>query len=153
MQGFERYVMNFYQQSFDADDWNYYFSNRVRRAPSGWRALAFDALSLSGCLLTRHWRLPLGRGMIGMKTYGLTRIIELARKRRLPACRSCSHDLICDHVWKEYEDVSGIRPIPGKKLIHPAENYVMARYRKPQPACADGVCKRPDNDTSGGCGV
>ncbi|WP_139558999.1 radical SAM protein [Methylotetracoccus oryzae] len=152
MQGFERYVMNFYQQSFDPDDWNYYFSNRVRRAPSGWRAIVFDAISLSGCLLARHWRLPFGRGLIGMKIYGLTRLIELVRKRRLPACRSCSHDLICDHVWKGYEDVSTIRPIPGKKLTHPAENYVMAAYRKPATSFSEEVCRRPGNQIDGCCG-
>ena len=38
MRGYERYVMNLYQQSFDPDDWNYYLSNTVRRACERTRA-------------------------------------------------------------------------------------------------------------------
>lgn len=134
MKGYEQYVMNLYQQSFDPDDWNYYYSNRVRRAGTGVRGVLFDAVVLAGSLLSRAWRVPASYGLHGAKVFGLTRLVELVRKQRPAACRSCAYDLVCDHVWKDYvarygED--GITPIAGPKVTHPAWSYVMSRYRKP----------------------
>jgi MoaA/NifB/PqqE/SkfB family radical SAM enzyme len=134
MKGYEQYVMNLYQQSFDPDDWNYYYSNRVRRAGTRLKGVLFDSMVLVGSLFSRSWRIPASYGVPGAKVFGLTRIVELLRKKRPAACRSCAYDLVCDHVWKDYVDRYGaaeISPIPGPKVRHPAWSYVMSRYRKP----------------------
>jgi pyruvate-formate lyase-activating enzyme len=132
MVGYERYVMNLYQQNFDPDDWNYYFSNKVRRTKGWHMRVAFDAASLFGALLAKDWSIPWRHGWFGMKVFGFTRLVELLRKRRLPACRRCAYDIVCDHVWKDYLRQYGsseISPVAGPKVRHPAWSYVMARYR------------------------
>jgi uncharacterized Fe-S cluster-containing radical SAM superfamily protein len=134
MQGYERYVMNLYQQSYDPDDWNYYYSNRVRRAGSPLTGLLFDMLCVMGSLLAKEFSVPLGNGLLGIKVVGLTRLAELARKKRLPACRRCRYDHVCDYAWKAYLqrfDANEFKAIPGGKLRHPARFYVMSAYRQP----------------------
>lgn len=135
MRGYEHYVMNLYQQSFDPDDWNYYFSNRVRRAPAGIKAWLFDVVSTAGCLLARDWRVLASYGRTGLKVYGFTRLVELLRKRRMPGCRQCGYDAVCDHVWRDYPVAANFpEPLPGPPVLDPAGSYVMAAYRRPGSA-------------------
>lgn len=138
--GYDRYVMNLYQQSFDPDDWNYYLSNKVRRAPGLFLGLAFDLVSLAGNALVRDRRLAARYGLKGLKVFGFTRLVELLRKKRLPACRQCKFDRVCDHVWRNYLAVNGgdeIVPIFGPKIRHPANTYVMSQYRSPGSALSE----------------
>jgi MoaA/NifB/PqqE/SkfB family radical SAM enzyme len=134
MKGYEQYVMNLYQQSFDPDDWNYYFSNRVRRAHSPFRAILFDFAVLAGFLAVKRWAVPARYGIRGMRVFGLTRIVELMRKKRPAVCRKCAFDVVCDHVWRSYAarfGVSELSPVAGSKIEHPAWSYVLARSRSP----------------------
>lgn len=134
MTGYEQYVMNLYQQNFDPDDWNYYFSNKVRRANSPLKRWGFDAVSLLGALLAKDWSVPAQHGWYGAKVFGFTRLVELLRKRRPAACRRCALDKVCDHVWKDYVAHHGeaeITAVPGPVIRHPAWSYVMAHYRRP----------------------
>lgn len=134
MRGYEKYVMNLYQQNYDPDDWNYYYSNKIRRTDSAVKRLAFDAVSLVGALFAKDWTIPAHHGWQGAKVFGFTRLVELIRKERPAACRSCAFDIVCDHVWKDYVRHYGdseITPISGPKIRHPAWSYVMAQYREP----------------------
>ncbi len=132
MRGYEKYVMNLYQQNYDPDDWNYYYSNKVRRASSPLARLAFDCASLVGAVLTKDWVVSARHGWFGLRVFGFTRIAELVRKRRLAACKECAYDNVCDHVWVGYVDRFGegeIAAVPGPKVKDPAWAYVMSRYR------------------------
>lgn len=134
MQGYEHYVMNLYQQSYDPDDWNYYYSNRVRRAQSPLRRWLFDMACVGGWLIAKERSVPLAHGLLGVKVAGLTRLVELLRKKRLKACRNCRYDLVCDYAWNSYLERFGERgftAVPGDKLRHPAGSYLMTRYRRP----------------------
>jgi MoaA/NifB/PqqE/SkfB family radical SAM enzyme len=134
LKGYEQYVMNLYQQSFDPDDWNYYYSNKVRRATTWWKRILFDTAVLAGALFAKDRGIAVRYGIQGAKVFGLTRIVELLRKRRPAACRKCSYDLVCDHVWKDYVarfGVADISPVPGPKVRHPAWCYALARSRTP----------------------
>jgi MoaA/NifB/PqqE/SkfB family radical SAM enzyme len=134
MRGYERYVMNLYQQSFDPDDWNYYLSNKVRRSDSWIARVGVDVASAIGGLFTKNYALSLRYGWSGWKVFGLTRIVELLRKHRAAACRSCKYDVVCDHVWKDYVAHFGdaeICAVPGEKIVDPAWCYGLARYRTP----------------------
>ena len=134
MQGYEKYVMNLYQQNYDPDDWNYYYSNKVRRADNALKRIAFDAASLGGSLLAKDWSIPIRHGWYGLRVFGFTRLVELLRKKRLAACRDCAYDIVCDHVWKDYVKHFGsaeVSPVPGPKVRDPAWTYVMAHYRDP----------------------
>lgn len=134
MVGFEEYVMNLYQQSYDPDDWNYLYSNKIRRAPGRLSSFLFDAMSLAGSIFVRHLRAARLQGVHGLKVAGFTRLVEVIRKQRVPACRECRYDLVCDHVWRDYVrayGASSIHPVRGEKVDHPAWAYQMARYRTP----------------------
>jgi MoaA/NifB/PqqE/SkfB family radical SAM enzyme len=134
MQGYEQYVMNLYQQSYDPDDWNYYYSNRVRRADSLLKRLLFDMVCLIGLLSAKEFFVPFSYGLLGMKVAGLTRIAELLRKKRLKTCRNCRYDRVCDYAWKGYLKQfgeSGFVSVPGDKIRHPAWSYVMSFTRNP----------------------
>jgi pyruvate-formate lyase-activating enzyme len=134
MQGYEKYVMNLYQQNHDPDDWNYYYSNKVRRTRGPLTRLAFDAASLAGAAFAKEWSIPRRHGWFGLRVYGFTRLVELLRKKRLPACRHCALDVVCDHVWRDYVShfgASEFEPVPGRRIKDPAWSYLMACYRKP----------------------
>jgi MoaA/NifB/PqqE/SkfB family radical SAM enzyme len=150
MRGYEKYVMNLYQQNYDPDDWNYYYSNKVRRADNALKRVAFDAASLAGSLLAKDWSIPMRHGWYGLRVFGFTRLVELLRKKRLPACRDCAYDIVCDHVWKDYVKHFGsaeVSPVPGPKVKDPAWVYVMARYRDPGVRLG-GAGSRSDTITS-----
>lgn len=134
MVGYEKYVMNYYQQNYDPDDWNYYYSNIIRRAYTRPRALLFDLMSLFGSAMLKNFSTAWKHGFFGLKVFGFTKIVELLRKKRVPACRKCRYDWVCDHIWKEYIIQHGsesIYSVPGEKILDPAWSYMMADYRKP----------------------
>jgi len=135
--GYEKYIMNLYQQSYDPDDWNYYYSNKIRRAGTPLKDIAFDTMALIGALFSKTLKIPLQHGMLGLKVVGFTRIVELLRKKHLPECKKCKYSLICDGVWKNYsktKSVESIKAVEGNKIKHPAWSYVMSRYRTPGKA-------------------
>jgi len=134
MRGYEQYVMNLYQQSFDPDDWNYFLSQVVRRGDRPLHRLAVRAAGLAGALLLKEHSFPLKYGWRGLQVFGVTRIVELLRKKRPQACRSCRYDYVCDHVWKDYLEhfgATGIIPVLGTKIKDPAWCYELAAQRQP----------------------
>jgi len=139
LEGYERYVMNLYQQSFDPDDWNYYWSNKLRRAKRRFPQAAFDFLVSAVGLVSRRKSQSTISQPGQTKLFGLIRIVELLRKKRVDACRTCRYDDVCDHVWKGYIAHFGeseIRPVLGAKVTDPVWAYDMARYRVPSVAVA-----------------
>jgi pyruvate-formate lyase-activating enzyme len=134
MTGYEKYVMNLYQQSFDPDDWNYYLSNKVRRADTPLKRAAFDAVALLGSLLAKDQGAARAHGVAGMKVFGFTRLVELLRKKRLKACATCRFNVICDFAWKDYVARFGedeFVPVPGERVANPAWCYGLAQSRAP----------------------
>lgn len=134
MQGYEQYVMNLYQQSFDPDDWNYYLSQLVRRGDKWYYRWAVSSIALAGSALLKNHSFPVRYGAYGMRVFGVTRLVELLRKRRPKACKKCAYDYVCDHVWKDYINAYGVAefaPVAGTKITDPAWCYAMASYREP----------------------
>ena len=134
MKGYENYVMNLYQQSFDPDDWNYYYSNKVRRANTWYKRAAFDVLVSMGSLLCKDFSSPAQHRWQGIKVFGLTRLVEILRKKRPAVRRDCKYDIVCDHVWKDYIAHFGdseITPVFGPKVKNPVWCYDFADYRMP----------------------
>lgn len=134
MCGYEQHVMNLYQQSFDPDDWNYFMSQVVRRGERPLHRAIVHAAGLLGALLLKNPGFALRHGRRGIETLGVTRLVELLRKRRPKACRRCRYDTVCDHVWKDYLAVFGdgaIVPVEGPKVQDPVWCYALARSRQP----------------------
>jgi len=132
MRGYEQYVMNFYQQSYDPDDWNYYFSNRIRRADKVISGFLFDLLSVCAAPFSGNFRHAKKHGGLGLKVQGLSKCIELVRKKRISACKACRYDRVCDHVWRDYLKRFGayeFEPVLGDKINDPVWCYLMATTR------------------------
>lgn len=128
MRGYENYVMNHYQQSFDPDEWNLYLSHKMRH-PNASRALA-----LLGDIFLKDYSFPLQHGWSGLKVFGMARFVELLHKKRSKSCNECSYDLVCDHILKNYLAVFGdseITPIQGPKIKDPLWCYDGPKYRMP----------------------
>jgi MoaA/NifB/PqqE/SkfB family radical SAM enzyme len=131
--GYEQLVMNLYQQSYDPDDWHYFWSNRVRRANNFLTATLMDLAALSGFLILRCRKTVAADGLNAMKAMGFTRLIELIRKHHPKACRQCRFYSVCDGVWRGYQSKTegeSVTPIQGVALQHPAEIYTMAVTRE-----------------------
>ncbi|MBZ5736894.1 radical SAM protein [Nocardioides mangrovi] len=141
MVGYEQYVMNLYQQSFDSDDWNYYWSNKLRHADRPVKRFLFDVAALGGAAFLRNRRFAAGYGVAGLKTLGFTRGVEMLRKERPAACRECRYDAVCDHLWKGYVATYGtedIVPVSGARVVDPAWSYVIPRSRTTGTPLPDG---------------
>jgi hypothetical protein len=137
MRGYEKYIMNVYQQSFDPDDWNYYFSQKVRQCDSPMHRILVEAAAMAGAIMLKERSFPRLYGRDGLKVFGLVRIVELLRKKRAQACRNCAYDYVCDHLYKGYLKHYGdceISPVPGAKIADAAWSYAMAGYRTPGEA-------------------
>jgi len=149
MNGYEEYVMNLYQQSYDPDDWNYYLGNKVRRTSGRVDGLMFDAISLLGVLLLRDPSGAHREGLFGLKVAGFTRLVELLRKKRLSVCKECRYDPICDHISRGYSEKHGlseVRPIRGEKLVHPAGDYLVSLSRQSGVPLESAGVKRPERE-------
>ncbi len=141
MRGYEKYVMNLYQQNYDPDDWNYYYSNKIRRADGALKRAAFDCASLLGAVFAKDWSVPWRHGWFGLRVFGFTRLVEIFRKKRLSTCKKCAYDIV-DHVWKGYIEhfgVSEFRAVSGPKIRDPSWSYSMATYRTPGARLAGSI--------------
>jgi MoaA/NifB/PqqE/SkfB family radical SAM enzyme len=146
LEGYENFVMNLYQQSFDPDDWNYYWSNKLRRAKSGITRVLFDLLVTAVGYTTRLGVQRAHPRPGQRQIFGLIRIVELLRKKRVSACKDCRYDAVCDHVWKGYIDrfgASEIRPVVGSRITDPVWAYDMARYRSSSDRVAEPMTRSP----------
>lgn len=134
MTGYEKYVMNLYQQSFDPDDWNYYLGNKVRRTSTALERVIFHVAVLAGIALMKDRSAARTYGTEGRRALGFTRFVELLRKKRLPACGRCRYRVVCDFPWRDYVRRFGTQefsPVLGERERDPAWCYELARYRVP----------------------
>jgi pyruvate-formate lyase-activating enzyme len=147
MVGYEKYVMNLYQQSFDPDDWNYYLGNKVRRAGTPLKRALFHVAVLAGALLVKDRATTRLYGREGRLAMGFTRLVELLRKKRLPACRDCRYRVVCEFAWRDYVRRFGTHefvPVRGERVVDPAWCYELARYRTPGVRLASKVARTPE---------
>lgn len=131
MKGYEQFVMNLYQQSFDPDEWNLYLSQKVRRQKAN-RLIPLFAL-LGGVLLKDRSFIA-KHGWHGLRVSGVARVVELIRKKTTNACSKCRYDYVCDHMWGNYLATYGdseFIPVAGRKIKNPVWCYEAASYRTP----------------------
>lgn len=134
MKGYENYVMNLYQQSFDPDDWNLYLSHKARLFQKGIPRTVSSSLSLFSAILLKRYMHPSTYGLYGFKIFGSARLVQLLHKKRTNVCNKCAYDYVCDYVFKNYLVKFGdseIVPILGPKIMNPVWCYDLARSRMP----------------------
>jgi MoaA/NifB/PqqE/SkfB family radical SAM enzyme len=129
MVGYERYVTNLDQFNFEPDEWNNYFSFRLRKG----RWLAWGA-SLLGILYTPYKKVALSHGIRGLFMAGMGRFYALKDKYKSKKCHACAYVKVCDYVWKNYYNIYGddeLNPVPGVKVNHPAWCITATQIREP----------------------
>jgi len=127
--GYEQYIINYDQMNFEPDEWNNYVSFRLRKG----RWISWGT-TLLGILNLPFKRVAWKYGMRGLLMAGFSRFYVLKDKVKSSKCHECSHNKVCDYIWKEYYDRYGdeeITPISGKKIDHPAWSMNAARIRQP----------------------
>jgi len=125
LEGYERYITNLFQNSYDPYEWDYYQRVRVRRG-----RLIRDIATMAGMFFFMNVRcIP----KIGLKKSLREAILHVEACRHCikpKACRRCRFDLICPGVWKAYAREFGmdeIKPIGGDR-ISDVDHFLYKRF-------------------------
>lgn len=136
LKGYEKYVMNTYQQNFDPDEWNLYISFMVSQLRFNFfhRLFSTSRTIVQGLTNLKDFTFPLKYGWYGLKMAAITRYMEMKDKKCLKVCHGCSYYNVCDYLWMNYylhygED--GVEPIKGPGINNPVWSYVAPAYRVP----------------------
>lgn len=126
--GYERFVTNHDQFSWEPDEWNNYL--RVVLRDGQLRAIK---RALFGFRDVRYKRFALKYGIKGVLTAGMQR--HYARNKIKPdKCNGCAYENVCDYVWKGYHRRFGdeeLQPIEGQRVSNPVWVTDAARLREP----------------------
>ena len=127
--GYEQYVTNLDQMTFDPDEWDNYASIRIRK---GW--ILANLCALLGWLNTAYLATIIRHGIRAMLTAGMSRFYILKDRIKTKQCKRCAYEHVCDYIYEHYLKIYGdghIVPITGEKIRDPAWKMVAARVRKP----------------------
>lgn len=130
--GYERYVTNMDQMTFDPDEWDNYVSFRLRKG----RVVAGLAAIL-GLLNTPYLKSILGLGWKTLRTAGLSRFYVLKDRVKTRSCRQCAYTSVCDYLYRDYckrYGVADVMPIAGTPVADPAWIMNAAKTRRPGEA-------------------
>lgn len=127
--GYEQYVTNLDQMTFDPDEWDNYASIRIRK---GW--ILANLCALLGLLNTAYIATVIRYGIKAMLTTGMSRFYILKDRTKTTQCKNCAYEHVCDYIYEHYYKIYGdkrIVPVAGEKIRDPAWKMVAARIRKP----------------------
>lgn len=127
--GYEKYVTNLDQMTFDPDEWDNYVSFRMRKG-----AVVAWACVVPGILSIPYLRIAMRYGIRGLRTAGMSRFYVLKDRVKAAGCRQCAYEKVCDYLYREYYDIYGnehVKPISGPKINDPAWIMNAAKFRRP----------------------
>ena len=124
LEGYERYITDFFQNIYDPYEWDYFNRVRVRRGA---------VIALSAALFGTLFLMPAKRvaslSLRGSLYEGIMHTQASRENTKGSLCKTCKFDLICPGVWKEYARIFGLKelkPVEGGKINDP--DYYL-RYR------------------------
>jgi MoaA/NifB/PqqE/SkfB family radical SAM enzyme len=127
--GYERYVTNMDQMTFDPDEWDNFASFRIRKGG----LVTWIGLIL-GIPRIPYLRFVARYGLKAVLTAGLSRFYVLKDRIKTRHCRECAYENVCDYLYRHYLDIygdAGVVPINGQKVVNPAWAMNAAHFRKP----------------------
>lgn len=127
--GYEKYITNMDQMTFDADEWDNYTSFRIRKG----RFIAWSTAAI-GVLNTPYFSKLLRHGLRAIRTAGLSRFYVLKDRVRARACKDCAFENVCDYLYRDYVDQFGtesVVAIQGPKIANPAWAMDTPHHRQP----------------------
>ena len=117
MQGYEQYVTNMPQIQYDPDEWNYLIRTTIREGK-----LITTAALLIGMALYPTKKRSLQHGWNTFKHEGIKYFLQIKNKTKGSECKKCSYNLICDGLWRKYEELNGfgeLKAVPGATISDP----------------------------------
>jgi MoaA/NifB/PqqE/SkfB family radical SAM enzyme len=127
--GYEKYVTNMDQMTFDPDEWDNFASFLIRKGSFvTWLCL------ILGILRIPYLTFVVKYGLKAVCTAGLSRFYVLKDRIKTRSCKTCAYEKVCDYVYRHYHNIYGeadVIPIPGKKVCNPAWIMNAAKIRKP----------------------
>jgi MoaA/NifB/PqqE/SkfB family radical SAM enzyme len=134
-QGYERYTMNLYQQSYDPDEWNIFMSYKVNHdCPKDNSIVKFNIALFCGLLFLRKHHFFHGFNWTAAKINSIAKIIQIVRKKRTKECKKCAYLEVCDYVRRTYLAKFGdeeIHAVQGPRVIDPIWCYNAPKTRAP----------------------
>ena len=127
--GYEKYITNMDQMTFDPDEWDNYLSFRIRKGRLvAWACLATGILNMPYLFrIMRH-------GFAAVRTAALSRFYVLKDRVKAKACSECAFENVCDYLYRDYVSQYGDRDvvaIKGPRMRHPAAAMLAAEFRRP----------------------
>ena len=126
--GYEQYVTNHDQFSWEPDEWNNYLRVALKAGSIRAAKRALFAFRNVG-----YKRFALRYGIRGLLTAGMQR--HYARNKFKPSkCSGCAYRYVCDYVWTGYYEHYGddeLQPVDGSPIRNPVWITQAARVRRP----------------------
>lgn len=127
--GYEKYVTNLDQMTFDPDEWDNFASFRIRKGGLiSWLCMVIGILNIPYLAFVAR------QGLRAVCTAGISRFYVLKDRVKTKSCRQCAYEDVCDYIYRHYHNIYGEKdmvPIPGSKVRNPAWIMNAARIRKP----------------------
>lgn len=127
--GYERYVTNMDQMTFDPDEWDNFTSFLIRKGSLiTWLCLILGILNIPYLAFVAKY------GFRAVCTAGLSRFYVIKDRIKTKSCKKCAYENVCDYIYRHYHTIYGeadITPVPGKKVCNPAWIMDAAKIRKP----------------------
>jgi len=127
--GYEKYVTNMDQMTFDPDEWDNFASFRIRKGP-----LAAWLCTLAGIMRIPYIAFIAKYGWKALCTAGMSRFYVLKDRIKTKKCKQCAYERVCDYIYYDYYAIYGdgeMIPIRGSKINNPAWSMNAATIRKP----------------------
>ena len=129
LKGYEKYITNMDQMTFDPDEWDNFASFRIRKGSlKSWVSI------IPGILTIPYLGYVLKHGLAATCTAGQSRFYVLKDRIKTKSCKQCSYEKVCDYIYRDYHDVYGdadVTAIEGEKISNPAWIMDAGKHRKP----------------------
>lgn len=115
LEGYEKYITDFFQNIYDPCEWDYYHRIRIRR---NW--FICNIAAVAGLILFMDIKRMLDIGMQKSLREGILRVEAYRHCVKPKGCKDCKFDLICPGIWKRYARHFGlneVNPARGKKIV------------------------------------
>lgn len=127
--GYERYVTNMDQMTFDPDEWDNYASFRIRKG----RLISWLCAAM-GILKIPYLPFIVRQGWKATFTAAISRFYVMKDRVKTKQCKQCAYENVCDYLYRHYYAIYGAAnmiPITGKKVNNPAWIMSSAKIRQP----------------------
>ena len=127
--GYEKYITNMDQMTFDPDEWDNFASFRIRKG-----GFVAWLCTLVGIMHIPYLAFIVKHGLKAVCTAGMSRFYVLKDRIKTKSCKQCAYENVCDYIYNDYYTTFGetdMTPVRGNKIYDPTWSMIAAKNRKP----------------------